>query len=73
MMTGASEGSSKNCELRKDAVSRPVDKDQTASRRAHRHFDLVVFLGGSVILGHVDGTATRVAYVATTVATAFYT
>jgi len=33
---------------------------------------LVVFLGGSAILGHVDGTVTMGAYVATPVARIFY-
>ncbi len=40
------------------AVGWPVKQDQTARRRAHDRFDLVVFPGGSVILGHVDGIAT---------------
>ena len=65
-MTGASDG------VQPRTVGRPVEQDQT-TRRTHDRFDLVVSLGGSAILGYVDGMATMGAYVATPVARILYT
>lgn len=53
-------------------VDQPAQQLQTARRRAHDRLELVAFLGGSAILGHVDGTVTMGAYVATPVARIFY-